>query len=343
MTKRFIALAILLANYLLCLQCFCATAFDPVEQQMQMQMRDTITEFRNFASVDGLLVELTWGRFETARNEMATRATIPSGIKRIAMSAFYLLHSLQIVTFESGSNLRVISQTVFQECFNLQSICIPASVQTIGWNAFFECKSLKSVTFEKGSSLQDIGESAFSNCSSLQSIIISSTIEKIRYYGFYKCSNLRSITFLPKSNLQRIGPFAFCNTQLSSVIIPANVTYIGEEAFENCLLENVYFEEGISFLRIGKYAFYNCYHLQEISIPARTEYIFDGAFKNCSNLRMVIFEYDDELNKNLKKIGFEAFANCTSLNEIEIPYSVKEIGRSAFKNCNQLRSITFEE
>jgi hypothetical protein len=45
------------------------------------------------------------------------------------------------------------------------------------------------------------------------------------------------------------------------------------------------------------------------------------------------------LPKGLKKIGVEAFCECSNLKSIVLPDSIKEIKRSAFKGCSSLTSI----
>jgi hypothetical protein len=64
------------------------------------------------------------------------------------------------VTFESGSRLKWIEESAFQES-GLQSIMIPSSVVVLGKDSFCQCKSLESVTFENGSHLKRIEEFAF--------------------------------------------------------------------------------------------------------------------------------------------------------------------------------------
>ena len=68
----------------------------------------------------------------------------------------------------------------------------------------------------------------------------------------------------------------------------------------------------------------------------------------------MVSDFDCELKENIyqdgqgvmlfseevKKIGYRAFYNCTSLASITIPDSVTEIGGGAFENCTSLTSVT---
>ncbi len=62
--------------------------------------------------------------------------------------------------------------------------------------------------------------------------------------------------------------------------------------------------------------------------------IKDYAFYCCMQLVIVI------LNKELEKIGWEAFKQCTSLECIKIPNTVNAIKEGAFNSCSQLRIVT---
>ena len=66
--------------------------------------------------------------------------------------------------------------------------------------------------------------------------------------------------------------------------------------------------------------------------------------------RIVSNSYDPDknvcilkLDKDVTKIGNDAFHNCLSLTSITIPESVTEIGAGAFYDCSSLTSITFPE
>ena len=74
------------------------------------------------------------------------------------------------------------------------------------------------------------------------------------------------------------------------------------------------------------------------SIIAICDFAF-GGYGACINLTTVVFED----NSSLEYIGSSAFAQCSSLNTIEIPESVTEIGNGAFSQCHNLGSVTFAE
>ena len=158
-----------------------------------------------------------------------TTVEIPASVETIQASAFKGCSKLATVTFEPGSQLKLIGGALdatysniyhgaFSDCSSLTSIEIPASVETIQICAFKDCSKLATVTFEPGSRLKTIaggyGASgydgqfyygAFSDCSSLTSIEIPASVEMIESAAFQGCSNLATVTFEPGSQLNTIG------------------------------------------------------------------------------------------------------------------------------------------
>ena len=63
----------------------------------------------------------------------------------------------------------------------------------------------------------------------------------------------------------------------------------------------------------------------------------DYAFLGCENLRIV------RLPDGLKKIGFQAFSECTSLEYINFPISLEDIGSNSFTYCEKLRDPQFPD
>lgn len=80
--------------------------------------------------------------------------------------------------------------------------------------------------------IYEIYNSAFQNNGHLESFICSDNLLVIRESAFRGCSKLNSVTF--KRGLNEIEPLAFSETALTDVVIPANVSKIGQEAFSNC-------------------------------------------------------------------------------------------------------------
>lgn len=108
-----------------------------------------------------------------------------------------------------------------------------------------------------------------------------------------------------------IGYNAFDNCpNLTSIIIPNNITTIGIQAFNRCSgLTSVTISDGVT--SIGNMAFNNCSALTSITIP-----------------------------DSVISIGKDGFAYCSGLINITIPENVTSIGDTAFGWCSSLTSVT---
>ena len=137
-------------------------------------------------------------------------------------------------------------------------------------------------------------------------------------------------------NITSIGNNAFenCNN-LRSVIIPNSVTSIGENAFSECEnLTSITIPNSVT--SIGNDAFSGCINLSSISIPDSVTEIGWSAFYCCENLKKV------RLSKGLTVISESLFSRCKNLEYITIPDSITSIGKSAFSECG-LKSIVIPE
>ena len=128
-----------------------------------------------------------------------------------------------------------------------------------------------------------------------------------------------------------IGDYAFRGcTGLTSVTIPNGVTSIGDSVFEDCTdLTSVTIPNSVT--SIGVYAFYNCKSLTSIAIPDSVTSI-DGAFSGCTSLTSIT------IPNGVTSID-GAFSGCTGLTSVTIGNSVTSIGDSAFRGCTGLTSI----
>ena len=107
--------------------------------------------------------------------------------------------------------------------------------------------------------------------------------------------------------------------EMTTVMIPATVTKIGDGAFHFCRkLERVIFlsdekaetdnesqRHGIK--SIGAYAFEGCVSLKQFTVPDSVTSIGERAFAKCCNLTQI------EIFDNVISIGKDAFAECPCL------------------------------
>ncbi len=112
--------------------------------------------------------------------------------------------------------------------------------------------------------------------------------------------------------LRGIGYSAFAGTYLTSIIIPDNVSYIGQYAFELC------------------------YNLTSVTLGNEVEEIDALAFFFCRSLTSVA------IPNSVTRIGYRAFDLCYGLTSVTIGNSVTSIGNDAFSQCGGLTSIKVE-
>lgn len=184
--------------------------------------------------------------------------------------------------------------------------------------------------------IDSIGDSAF-----LSNIFISkvkflpreNTLE-IKNSAF-KNSSLEEFDF---TYVTKIYNSAFFGTSIKSVKSSANLSSTEASIFENCInLTEVDFSEASEYYYyIYSRSFYGCSKLTTVKLSKTIISIGNYAFANCSSLTNINFI--SELENNVS-IGNYAFMNCTSLNNILIPSNVNNLGENVFDGCDNLKII----
>ena len=121
-----------------------------------------------------------------------------------------------------------------------------------------------------------------------------------------------------KKNVVAIGSEVFGENAdiVKSIIVPANITHIGEKAFSGCSsLESIIFEDGSKLTKIDSNAFEGCSKLEQINIPSSVTEIGENAFSGCSSLTSII------IPDSVTSIGSGAFSGCSGLESITIPFA----------------------
>lgn len=121
-----------------------------------------------------------------------------------------------------------IEQRAFVNCTNLVSLGETTSITSIGSEAFNGCESLSSIDLSNCSSWSNYR--IFENCKSLKEIKLPSTLTEIPPALFRGCTGLTSFDF---TNITKIGDSAFEETGLKEIILPATITFIGNNAFND--------------------------------------------------------------------------------------------------------------
>ena len=281
-----------------------------------------------------------------------TSITIPGNVEIVDSNAFEGCSGLTSVTLEEG--IRQIYGYVFSDCTRLSEIKIPDTVTTIGLGAFYNCTSLSTVTI--GSGVTSIEDNTFYKCPITSLTNRSTVTPKIEYIRaiYDKDENKESPTI--GGIYTSIGEGAFMGTGVKTVVIPANITSIGYQAFDSC--------DGLAEItipgtvkRIERGAFYNCTSLSKVTINSGVEYIEETAFSGCPitdldnysglsfNVAYTSAMYKGEPNPVIEDfytiIDNNAFQGREELQSITIPDNIEMIGGYAFEGCSNLSTVNF--
>ena len=163
---------------------------------------------------------------------------------------------------------------------------------------------------------------------------------KLGEYNYYLYS-----VILPK-NISSIGNLAFEHCiALGQISFPPSLTSIGLQAFLGCTnLDKIIFEPPVSVAGIGKYAFGFCSKLESFEIPESVTYIDTVAFLGSSASITVqennpAYSAEGGVLFNKDKTALIYVPN-TRAGDYEIPSSVEVVKVDAFYNCRKLKSVT---
>ena len=128
------------------------------------------------------------------------------------------------------------------------------------------------------------------------------------YRNPYNVDDLHIPSYIEGYPVLEIAPYAFSgSSEIWSVYIPETVWYIGEGAFYQSGVTDVYAANNAELV-IGAFAFAECYNLQYLNLSARE--IQAWCFLNCTNLNEVYFY---SLPQYLPR---DAFCGCSNLTRV---------------------------
>lgn len=167
-------------------------------------------------------------------------------------------------------------------------------------NAFESC-DVQEVVMTEGITV--IEEGAFRNCKQLKQVIYPQTLREICDEAFFGCAEL--VTAALPGKLEQVGRYAFAGTALRQVVLPQNLLWLGEGAYQGC--------EKLSSLQLPKTL---------VEIP-------DRLMKGCTTIKKIT------LPDGIHTIGREAFSGCTQFMDMVVPEDVTTIGDDAFVGMNE--------
>ena len=290
---------------------------------------------------------------------------LPASIKSIGADAFSYCFSLENIYYDGtiedwcnivfispdsnpmiyGANIYFLDENGEIEYNNkkyseLKDVVIPNTITKINSYAFYNWDSLKSIKIPD--SVKSIGVNAFFSLYSLESIAIP--FYEINKEGYNRVPSLSELIVASGTNLKelivtggsRLPNGAFKGFSLETIVIPASIEAIGNDAFTSCQsLNNIYYEGTIEdWCKIGfgnEYSNPMCYGTNIYFLDKNGDIEYNN--KNYSVLK------DVEIPNTITEINSYAFYNWMSLKSVKIPDSIKNIGEKVFYGCNSLESI----
>ncbi len=257
------------------------------------------------------------GRFAFYRCESLGSLTVPEGLEHIGEYAFFAANDFNL--YFKSELLPIYLDENWDNGIKGYYTGVSETVESGDWQ-YAKLRNgtvsiIKYLGSEKNIDLNDfeagtvsvIGGYAFAD-KGLQSIILPESLEQIQRYAF-------------------VG-----NTELQSVRIPENVTFIAQHAFENTGIGSLEFK-GNNVKVIEQYAFANTRKLKAVTIPGSVEKLGTYAFYT-SGIESLSFGD----GYSLETVPEGCFAE-TKLRSVSIPDCTKVIDYNAFSHISELKRV----
>lgn len=225
------------------------------------------------------------------------------------------------------------SDGIYYKVISLENMTVGVTSGNEKYNGRIEIPA--SVTYNgKTFTVTQILKDAFAQ-TAITEIKLPSTLRIIGTYAFSTTSKLTGID-LPTEQPLKLEGHAFYHSALESIIIPDNVTEMGQGVFNYCQ-SLVSAEIGTGLTVIPLSAFSQSTNLKTIKIGANVQSIGSKAFSSCKNLSEI------NLPDGLKSIGESAFWGCKRITAINLPAGLETIPSSVFCNCERLEEVTIPD
>ena len=170
------------------------------------------------------------------------KVSIPSTVRKIGQNAFYMLESLETVTFTEGMTFgdeteeNPASLIIGQGAFSYSAVKemrLPDITAELGYQAFYH-SGIQTISIPENVGV--IGTYCFAYCEELQKVEIEAgcKVEVIGNNTFYRTGNLKSINLEACTSLKEIGILAFSTSGVESITFPASIEIIDASAFIDC-------------------------------------------------------------------------------------------------------------
>ena len=301
-------------------------------------------------------------------------AGLPRRTRTVGASAFEGCKALATVSLPA--EITTVGANAYKNCTALESITLPDGLTSLGNACFIYCKNLRSITIPD--SLTKIGRYTFGNCEKLYLVDLGSAVRSIDEYAFKNCGLLSAFNLPADSALTAIGEEAFLDcAALAEIALPAGLTQIGARAFAGTALSRTELTANVTAIGDGAFE-----PVVTIVCPMGT-YAYSWAADHglpwegplsgvCGDgltwiyqegLRTLsisgtgpMYDYAQDapapwgtvaqklvIGEGVTSVGKWAFVNCAALEDVTLPITLTAIGQSAFEGCVKLAAIELPE
>lgn len=310
-----------------------------------------------FCSSDGILYSKDMSQLICyPAGKVAESFDIPETVSEISAYAFYENKNLKSINF--SDSVKYIDDYAFSYCKGLTELSLPSGLLEIGKNAFSNCSGFDSYyKLDIPDSVTKIGENAFANSNMYITHYTenNSNIEMVDDWivagdDFFKS---HEINFAVRG----IADGAYKEKNITDIVLPQEVEYIGESAFQDCrILKNINLPENL--IDIDDKAFMGCGNVEIISIPDSVSHIGKSAFEYCDETVKTSDGIDyvdswavgaDNTMKSLsvregtRGLAESALYGCTELETVKLPDGLCFINDEAFEACIEIKHIVLPE
>ncbi len=213
----------------------------------------------------------------------------------IESGSFYNCYNLTNVILPN--NMTTIPTNCFYYCHYLRNLELPNSIISIESNSFVDCPNLKNINIPN--QLQTIGNYCFVRCSQLKEFYLPDSLVSIGFGSFEDENGNQMKLYTHNDSMVVFDPKFLLYTDVSDIFIIDDITYIIQN--DKVLLTNYsgnaqtiivpstvkYNEQIYNVEEIGKYAFYNCSSIVDVTISLGISTIDSYAFASCYFLKRI--------------------------------------------------------
>jgi hypothetical protein len=170
-----------------------------------------------------------------------TSIHLPASVTVIGDRCFSGCRSLASITFDGASQLQEIHRFAFRGV-PVEALILPGGIRHLSGSALAQTR-LETLSFSPMSTKFAVSASIVEDISGRgliryfgqgARVLIVSSIESICEGCFACCTSVLSVVFEEPSRLSRVEAWAFRGSGMTSIHLPASVTFIGEFCFDRC-------------------------------------------------------------------------------------------------------------